>query len=265
MDLTQHRPPTHRSTRKETTMQVKPIARGIAALFITAAAAAPAFAATSLTVNSYSDGFDWTWIKDSTLPDETTLSDRTVGHFKAGRVNVTWDNGSGPVSFNTYCADIYKSATVPGGPYLDYTVAAPSAANFGANAAAKANAIGRLLTSFGAQATGNATKSAALQYAVWEIINEKSSNAYDVDTGDFKVTLAKLSDDATLDPAALGWADTYLTTMGATSLYDVKVLQGVDHQNFLLLTPVPEPETYAMFLAGLGMMGFVARRRAARG
>jgi len=26
-------------------------------------------------------------------------------------------------------------------------------------------------------------------------------------------------------------------------------------------TPVPEPETYAMLLAGLGMMGFVARRR----
>ena len=25
--------------------------------------------------------------------------------------------------------------------------------------------------------------------------------------------------------------------------------------------PVPEPETYAMMLAGLGLMGFVARRR----
>jgi hypothetical protein len=28
-----------------------------------------------------------------------------------------------------------------------------------------------------------------------------------------------------------------------------------------LLTAVPEPETYAMLLAGLGLMGFVARRR----
>ena len=26
-------------------------------------------------------------------------------------------------------------------------------------------------------------------------------------------------------------------------------------------TPVPEPETYAMILAGLGLMGFMARRR----
>ena len=28
-----------------------------------------------------------------------------------------------------------------------------------------------------------------------------------------------------------------------------------------LMTPVPELETYAMFMAGLGLMGFIARRR----
>jgi len=28
-----------------------------------------------------------------------------------------------------------------------------------------------------------------------------------------------------------------------------------------ITTPVPEPETYAMLVAGLGVMGFVARRR----
>ena len=36
-------------------------------------------------------------------------------------------------------------------------------------------------------------------------------------------------------------------------------ITGLDHA--FLLTPVPEPETYAMFLAGLGLMGFIARRR----
>jgi probable HAF family extracellular repeat protein len=36
------------------------------------------------------------------------------------------------------------------------------------------------------------------------------------------------------------------------------------HENVghaFLLTPVPEPETYALFMAGLGLMGFIARRR----
>lgn len=32
----------------------------------------------------------------------------------------------------------------------------------------------------------------------------------------------------------------------------------------LKITPVPEPETYAMLMAGLGVMGFVARRRRER-
>ena len=31
----------------------------------------------------------------------------------------------------------------------------------------------------------------------------------------------------------------------------------------LMLTAVPEPESYAMLLAGLGLMGFIARRRKA--
>jgi len=33
----------------------------------------------------------------------------------------------------------------------------------------------------------------------------------------------------------------------------------------LTVTPIPEPETYAMLAAGLGLMGFVARRRQRKG
>jgi hypothetical protein len=35
----------------------------------------------------------------------------------------------------------------------------------------------------------------------------------------------------------------------------------VDSANTLHVAAVPEPETYAMLLAGLGLMGAVARRR----
>ena len=34
---------------------------------------------------------------------------------------------------------------------------------------------------------------------------------------------------------------------------------GVEHA--FVLTPIPEPETYAMLLAGLGLIGAIARRK----
>lgn len=40
--------------------------------------------------------------------------------------------------------------------------------------------------------------------------------------------------------------------------------QGPDPSNWVALTaPIPEPETYAMLLAGLGMLGFIGKRRCA--
>jgi PEP-CTERM motif len=43
---------------------------------------------------------------------------------------------------------------------------------------------------------------------------------------------------------------------------DVKNFAPFSHDaQAMVTTPIPEPETYAMLLAGLGLMGFVARRR----
>ena len=41
----------------------------------------------------------------------------------------------------------------------------------------------------------------------------------------------------------------------------VQALQNGDSGKYIPTTPIPEPETYAMMLAGLGLLGFVARRR----
>jgi hypothetical protein len=38
---------------------------------------------------------------------------------------------------------------------------------------------------------------------------------------------------------------------------------GMDNIDFTVTTVIPEPQTYALFLAGLGLLGFVARRRRA--
>jgi probable HAF family extracellular repeat protein len=52
-----------------------------------------------------------------------------------------------------------------------------------------------------------------------------------------------------------GWIVGYVYNSGKDPLYTGGYGLG------FLLAPVPEPETYAMFMAGLGLVGFIARRR----
>ena len=47
------------------------------------------------------------------------------------------------------------------------------------------------------------------------------------------------------------------------SFTNVPSLDAFETANYSVTTPVPEPETYALLLAGLGVVGFMARRRKA--
>jgi len=62
------------------------------------------------------------------------------------------------------------------------------------------------------------------------------------------------------------WTATFSTTPPVTFegfALHVQRIDAVDPAGsaWYVPTPIPEPETYAMLLAGLGLMGFVARRR----
>ena len=48
---------------------------------------------------------------------------------------------------------------------------------------------------------------------------------------------------------------------GSFSSISWTVPDGENYHMFTIGAPVPEPETYAMMLAGLGLLGFIARRR----
>lgn len=56
-------------------------------------------------------------------------------------------------------------------------------------------------------------------------------------------------------PLALSPLNTYTLSVSGSSV------GASAYTGNVLLAPVPEPETYAMLLAGLGMMGMIARRR----
>jgi hypothetical protein len=57
---------------------------------------------------------------------------------------------------------------------------------------------------------------------------------------------------------------TWIPIANPTAQWDIlnTNMDGVFHIGQTVITPgIPEPETYAMMLAGLGLLGFVARRR----
>ena len=58
-----------------------------------------------------------------------------------------------------------------------------------------------------------------------------------------------------------GWGSLLVYTDATSYGSGTALLQDGSQASISVLTPVPEPETYAMLLAGLGLMGFVARRR----
>lgn len=97
----------------------------------------------------------------------------------------------------------------------------------------------------------------ALQNAIWFLEDEISS------VSGLALTFVTAAN-------ASGWSTFDGSTWVTNTIGDVRVLNlahasGSLSQDQLYITPVPEPETYVMLLAGLGLMGFVARRRKARG
>lgn len=62
-----------------------------------------------------------------------------------------------------------------------------------------------------------------------------------------------------------GLSDFTFSTIGNHSyeliIGGIKDLSGASYAGNISVSPIPEPETYAMLLAGLGLIGFSARRR----
>jgi hypothetical protein len=224
-------PPQNQEITMNTKIKTAAIAVAVAGLF-----SAPVASADTLTFNGFSDGSVSASI---TSPISESAS--------AGGFAMT--NATHGGSFVAWCADIFHNMATT----QSYTLT--SGASFYATDTGKATALSELATHSLSSVTGNATNSAAFQLAVWEIVNETSGHGYSLSGGNFK---------ATSDAAVLTAANNMLGNLSGPITMTASVwAQNTpgSTQDLVVFAPVPEPETYAMMLSGLGLMGFVARRR----
>lgn len=185
---------------------------------------------------------------------------RTSQALNVGRLQLTgFDNTTlRNVTFDSYCIDIFNY--IQGGTFelQAFSLADP----------VKQGQIQRLLSGTASlidSAAGSAAKknvSAAIQMAVWEIVNESGTSGYSLTTG-----LFRMASSGTVNPTALGMAQGYLNTLDSfaeTGRYRYRMLAAINptnNQRQVFLAAVPEPSTWALFILGFGAVGGAMRSR----
>lgn len=106
---------------------------------------------------------------------------------------------------------------------------------------------------------GNATlrvaDADALQNAFWYLENELGSTTFNSLSTQTKAWI----NEATTAIANNQWSG--IGNVRVLNLYKDQNFTQISQDQLYMTTPVPEPETYAMMLAGLGLIGVIARRR----
>jgi len=226
-------------------MKILPLARALAAGALTAASATPALADT---VNL---GFTYTPAKTLTVTAASAVPAINNQNFLAGQFSGTLTSGMSTNAFVTFCTELTQTFS----PNTNITGYSIQNAQSGPTAWANPVAMNHLMSYWQNNQPSDATSSAVFQAAVWEVVYEKPSNGYNFALGDFKAS----SGDAGVNSALGLW--NWNTVLNTPITHTVDRLYHQDRQNFLVTTPVPEPESYAMMLAGLSLVGAIARRR----
>ena len=223
----------------------------VAGLFAAGALAAHV-AGAATTANIKWQGLDTSGVKLSTM--DTTMSSTVpvTSNYATSALNYT--NVDTGASFLAYCIE-------PSQGNGRANISRPYSVESFTGVQAQ-NLQGLFSTAYAGLSTYN--DKAAFQLAVWEMVLETGSTL-DVTTGSFHVS----STDSASTLVA-NEANTFLANALAykgPALYTLTKLTNPQLQDLVTATPlsaVPEPESYALFLGGLGVVGLLARRRMPR-
>lgn len=176
--------------------------------------------------------------------------------------------GATSSSFVAFCLEPQQFILI-GAPVI-YSVrplsfAANSLGGIGATKADKLRELfGRNATS-GGSATMTTALAAALQISIWEIVAETDSSL-NATAGNIRFTAAGATvTDTTNSRAAIRGAGLMLGAISgavnAPRANNLLLLQSQTGQDLLVFGMVPEPQSWAMLIAGFGLVGAAMRRR----
>ncbi len=191
---------------------------------------------------------------DDGMTSKLILGETTAKTYWVGDLNIQVrddKNDPTPETFEAFCIDPYQSADTGYTAYTETTLSS----TFSAQTIGKIGALFSFNNSYLPSATEK-LKAAAFQLALWEVANDNGN----LGTGRVQKVYATNTDLVTRAQGLLNGYSNY----NGPSLYSFTFYQSASKQDFIVATSVPEPETYAMMLAGLGLMGAIARRRKAK-
>ncbi|WP_293503465.1 PEP-CTERM sorting domain-containing protein [Roseateles sp.] len=206
--------------------------------------------ALTLSGAAYADSWDVRY--ESTDGIIATTSGTQNGYLTGA---MTFVNTQGS-SFEAFCVELAQGHAPSSAGFLSYTKGSFTIQQEG---------LLQSLFSSSYVSVSTAEQKAAFQVAVWKIMEETSPAAkFDLSGGSFQFWYLSETSTQAQDASFAALANSYLlaaSNYSGPAQYQLTKLVNGTYQDFVVANPVPEPETYALLLAGLGAVGLVVRRR----